>query len=303
MPKTEKSSHKIKAQFSDEQIEQATKIVRTQGAASPALLQRRLNLGRRRARALISKLQKRGILCAGRGQVWAVVPAGPPPNRASGNGELTKRRAVGARAGFLASNPKARELQDAQLADFRRRFAQFQDGLEPMLRGFIHKAEQARQIGFCLIEFVDTLPGKELTRDFYAQLKSEFVDATGSVVSYELLHWFMRVARANPEPITDFRVAVRWRQPLLITVGQEEFAFEGEREPQFAQAEPDPLCELKRRFDFKGGEFYAALREDPRYCPGGHIREDLRPILRLELEPKLKIWDEVRLWLRQEIGV
>lgn len=202
---------------------------------------------------------------------------------------------------FLASNPKAKQLQDATIEEFRKRFSELLDGLQPMLRLFVNKSEQAREIGIVLCELADSLPGKKLTRDFYEQMKSEFVDSGGKQISFELLEWFMRVARQNPsEPIDNMRSAMKCLQPMLIASGEPEFQLVSDTSTKQRIQPKDEWNKLLDWLDVPDLiENWNMLKKNDSYFPGGHLREDLKSVFAVELKPKIAVIDE----LKRELGI
>ena len=207
---------------------------------------------------------------------------------------------VTARSEFLAANPRAAKLQATQMTEFHKRFAELIGGLKSILRGIVDKAEQARQIGIVLIEFVDTLPGQKITPDFYEQLKPEFTDPQGRLISLELLEWFMKVARHNLDPIADFETALKWKQPLLLATGDPEFKLETVRVAGDRPEAKDEWGQLKEWMSNPELEdWWAKLHHNDAYFPGGQMRPDLRAMMAEEWKPKFKVLDE----LRQELGI
>lgn len=201
------------------------------------------------------------------------------------------------RTNFLSAHPKEARRQAAQLSEFRRRFSELIGGgtLSRILHGIVEKAETARQIGIVLIEFEGTLPGGKLTRDFYQQLKDEFIDEQGRSVSFELLEWFMRVARSNLDPITNFEVAMKWRQPLMLATGENDFRLESVRQCSPPAPTKDEWGHLKDWMSNPDLEdWLTKLRGNPNYYPGGRMRPDLRAMMAEEWRPKFKVLDEFR---------
>jgi hypothetical protein len=204
------------------------------------------------------------------------------------------------RADYLAANPKAAKLQAVQLAEFHARFTAMTSGLKTILHGIVDKAEQSRQIGIVLIEFVETLPGKRLTPDFYEQLKPEFTDDQGRLISLELLEWFMKVAHHNLDPISNFETALKWRQPLLLATGDPDFKLEITRE---AVQRPEAKDEWGRLKEWMSNpdleDWWTKLHQNAAYFPKGRMRPDLRAMMAEEWKPKFKVLDE----LRTELGI
>lgn len=205
-----------------------------------------------------------------------------------------------AREMYLAANPAAARLQTAHLSEFRNKLGELLDGLNPMLRQFVNKAECARQIGIILLELVDTLPGKRLTQDFYEQMRAEFVDAQGRVLPLELLEWFMKCARSNAASIEDMGTALRWNQTLLLASDDASFRLEPDPMPKHRLTHLDELGRLKSWFEKSDVvQTWQALKQNPRYFPDGHLRPDLREIMAEEFKPQLAVMDE----MKRELGL
>ncbi len=60
---------------------------------------------------------------------------------------------------------------------------------------------------------------------------------------------------------------------------------------QFRKLPGNALSEIKDFFN-DVADLIEEFRKDTRYCPGGHIREDLKPMLRMDPEPKKRLLDE-----------
>jgi len=71
---------------------------------------------------------------------------------------------------------------------------------------------------------------------------------------------------------------------------------------QSARIPPSPTEALKSHFNTSIEKTIKALRTNPHYCPDGHLRPDLKAVLIEDLRPRLIVWDEIRQWLRQELG-
>jgi hypothetical protein len=211
---------------------------------------------------------------------------------------------TGARAAFLAANPKARKLQTAHLKEITTRIGKFRVHAKKCAKDFIDLANEARAIGFLVIDFLDTLPGKQLTLDFWTQMESLFVDQYGNQITQDMLKLFEKAARNHPEPFTAALDALQYRQPILLASGDESFQLSGERPQQTLHAPPNPLSLLKDCFNPAFEEIFTQLRGDKNYCPDGeHLRDDLRETLKVELPPRLAPFDNMRLWLRSELGI
>lgn len=304
----------------EKELQECIAIIKAEGRASVSLFQRRLRLGYTLACTLMDELEGRGLVGPARGAEPREIFL---PEISSQKSDDSKTGTQGGsptsdlrpptsdlspREAFLAANPQAKELQAAQVEEFKRLFAELMDGGAPLpslLTGLINKAEQARRIGIVLVEFVDTLPGKRLTADFYEQTKHLFVDGHGQSVPLHVLEMFIRHARKNEQPITTIGAALDSQQLLLGAAGG-DFALvaESQRTPPVLHPPANPLNQLKDTFAHLDlSSIIARFRSNPNYCPGGKLRPDLAAALKVELKPKLQEFDEVREWIKREIGV
>ena len=204
-----------------------------------------------------------------------------------------------ARAEFLAQNPKAAKLQKAIIS----KFLTFADGyfceMKTVSEKFVTGAENARMAGTYLREYADTIPGHDITIDIYQQEKHLFVRPNGLRIDYDTLQWFLRMGKPDVAPFKLIGGVFPVSKQLLIFSGE---LTPPERGPQSPHIPPEPTVALKAYFDSSLAETIAALRSNVKYCPGGHLRPDLKPLLFEDLKPKLAAWDDSREWLRQELG-
>ena len=194
------------------------------------------------------------------------------------------------RAQFLAQNHTAAEVQRENIKQLRKSIVDFRTALRESSIGMVKLAEKGRQIGLIVLELAESFPGRRITEDFWRQLPELFTDSHGQKITLEMLMWFAKIAKGNPEPIADVMEAKRNLQLLLMASGEKEFVLEAERSPQMAHAPRDTLATVKQLLDY--GEFkeaFEALKADARYYPGGRIRPDLRDTLRVELAPAIVI--------------
>src|SRR5208283_423398 len=110
--------------------------------------------------------------------------------------------ASGSRGDFLAAHPEARKLQTAHLKEITRRIGNYRKSIKLFATELMNKANEARAIGVLIMDFLDTLPGKQLTTDFWQQMEGLFVDPHGQKITQDNLKWFVKIARLNPAPIT-----------------------------------------------------------------------------------------------------
>lgn len=217
-------------------------------------------------------------------------------------GELELAVPGSARAEHLAGDPRAAALQREFQVAFQKKFAVFAGGFKSLLHEFVDKAEQGRQIGVLLNEFAEVaLPGKRLTLDFYRQHSAMFTDGQGQTIPLAMLEWFMKVARARGErAIVDMQTALEWQKPFLKAPEDELFTLVSDRAPGERAPQRDEWAKMVAWVE--GSELpetWKALRENPAYFPGGHIREDLRETVREEWKPIFKILEEVK----KELGL
>ncbi len=206
--------------------------------------------------------------------------------------EKTKAITTGARQAFLERNPAAAKLQTAHLTEITTRIGDYRTRMTTRANDWIDAANEARAIGLLVVDFLDTLPGKQLTTDFWLQMQGLFVDPSGIQITQDQLRWFVKVASRNAEPVTDIAAALQLRQPLLLAAGDPEI-FQLEARPiQVAHAPSNPLTDLKAFLQYARLEdVLARLHADEHFCPGGRIRADLRATLKVELAPVKKVLD------------
>jgi len=208
---------------------------------------------------------------------------------------------TGARADYLDAHPKAKALQESHLKTITSRIGNYRKKMIGRAQDWIDAANEARAIGVLIVDFLDTLPGKQLTTDFWGQMEKLFVDQYGNAITQDQLKWFVKVANAAPAPFKDILGALAYRQPLLLAAGDSDvLQLISERAPQILHAPPNPLNELKTVLNHTELEdIFKRLHGDVNYCPGGRLRQDLRETLRVELAPTFALLDELRL----ELGI
>lgn len=216
-------------------------------------------------------------------------------------------REVSALAAHNAAHPEIKQLRDEAVGRFVELFNKLLDGINDVLGGLVLKAETARQAGIYLVEFADTLPGKRITRDFYEQAKDLFRDARGQTIPFETIELLAAHARKQTAPIETIAAALQWKQ-LLFSVS-DETAFKLVSEPVAKKRIPPPdefgrvsgFIEKPDLEDFV--KSWEALKQNPNYFPGGHIRDDLKEMYASEWRPKLEkirpVFDEIE----RELGL
>jgi hypothetical protein len=208
--------------------------------------------------------------------------------------ELTPREA------YLAANPNASAVQSALLTEYHTRRTRLRAGLSSILFQFVDKVEEARQIGIVLVELAEALPGRKITRDFYEQMRGVFTDARGQCDSFEMLEWYQRMARSNPEPIQEFQTAMKWHTPLLLASGEPEFQLAIEPAVKERVPPKDELGQLRSWLDNPAVvSVWQQLKLNPRYYQDGHMRPDLRERMAEEFRELINMVDE----LKKELGL
>lgn len=201
---------------------------------------------------------------------------------------------------FWAANPVAHALHQEHLHSIHQKLNVFLEGLKPLLNSVINKAESLRQLGNVMAEFARTLPGQKFTRDFYEQLKGEFVDAHGQPVSFEVLEWSIKVAREHVSPITGFNDAVKVRQILLLATGEETFRLEAATVDRGSVVTPpDPLRQLRSLLDVATWrDRWQKVQSSEHYWKEGRLVPEQRELLAQEFKPVFELLDQIR----EELG-
>lgn len=223
-------------------------------------------------------------------------PSSNNPQIHSSEGEALTPRAM-----HLLGRPQEAALQATVVEQIRGRIGDLRTSYNILTLGMVKTAEGWRQVGLLVIELEQMLPGKRLTEDFWRQLPELFQDSNGESIGRDMLEWAAKVARDHPEKIESVDDARRiWRQPELLLACDPNFQLESERGPQVRHDRPNPLALFKEQLRFTPLlEHWKELRADEHYFPGGRLREDLRETLRVELEPTIRLVDEVR----KELGL
>ena len=201
-------------------------------------------------------------------------------------------------AQFLAAHPHERAAHDLRMAEVREISQSLADKIQPSLQAVIDRAEEVRRIGIVLTEEAAALPGGKFTRDFWEQMKHELVDRRGQSISFALCEWSIRVAHENKEPIDNLNTALKYKQPLLLATGDEDFQLEAVRAPQTALPAPDPRVLVNKIFDVAN---FKAAREAFRakYFREGKLMAGVGDVVAGQWKP---FCDEVQAF-REELGI
>lgn len=152
-----------------------------------------------------------------------------------------------------------------------------------------------RRVGLLIIGFLDQLPGKRMTRDFWRQYQSKFRSPGGLQLTLEQFNWFERLARNNPEPIKDLAGAMAARQMAFEAAG---FELIGERAPGIAH-EHVPYNDFMGLFTGYR-PLLKKVVEDPAFGPIEDWPEERKQRAWLEMEP---FYREVILKLKPDLAV
>lgn len=192
-----------------------------------------------------------------------------------------------ARKDFLATRPKEAAVESATIKSICNRIGTFRKNVKSWGAETVRLANDARAIGLFVIEFLDALPGKQLTIDFWHQFSDQFVDQHGQAISQEQLKMFVRIAQSNPDSFSDVRVAMSWRQNLFNAAG---FELVSDRPPGQAQH----VNFYNRFFDVlnekKISSVLDGLESDPNYGPLESWPEERKTRAWLQIKP---VYDRV----------
>lgn len=135
--------------------------------------------------------------------------------------------------------------------------------MERLANGFVASGNNARAIGQLILGWWETLPGKQMTIDFWQRWQDRMVDRHGRQIELDELKWFVRIALNNPEPFTTVQQVLAARQMVFLAAG---FALEGEHTPGRPHDPPNAYSQLTSLFDPKPLEAtLRALEKDPNY--------------------------------------
>ncbi len=170
---------------------------------------------------------------------------------------------------------------------------------QPLVKGLVDNtvstANMAREIGILIDQLVDTLPGKEMTRDFWeTKYQFFFRDAKKQLITFEMMAFFRSASRQIKKPLTaeDIQTALYYRQTLLGAAG---FELEGERQPGHAHEprsvwnEFTDLMEMEKKLQ----SVMQKLAQDSNYGPIEKWPKHNKESARVQLEPLKKRLDEM----------
>lgn len=196
-----------------------------------------------------------------------------------------------ARDNFLAANPEAKAIQAATVKSICHRIGTFRANAEKASQAMVHLCNDAREIGIFVMELLDSLPGKQMTIDFWHQFDGIFVDQFGQKITLDNLKMFVRIAQNNPKPVEDLQMALSWRQPLFAAAG---FDLIGER-PGTNAKDVNYYNQLFKVLDAaKISGVLGRLEADPRFGPLDEWPPERRKSAWLQIEPIYKQLEELK---------
>lgn len=80
-------------------------------------------------------------------------------------------------------------------------------------------------VGNLIIKDWESLPGKEMTLDFWQKHETKYRDQYGVPITRENLKWCVRMATLNPKPITEVQHAKTYERGIFSLIG---FELQGE---------------------------------------------------------------------------
>ena len=127
------------------------------------------------------------------------------------------------RADYLAANPKEAKNQAAALAAIGKSVTDIRELYEKVTKDFFTKNyRKFWSAGVLVNEFVERLPGKKLTADFYRQMVKDLKDSKGRPMKYGFLNWLAEWARRFPDgEIETFNINKMWRDLPLFMHGEQ----------------------------------------------------------------------------------
>ena len=191
----------------------------------------------------------------------------------------------GARADYLATHPKEAAVQKATIETICGRIGKFRKDAENWGKQTVKLANDARAIGIFIKEFLDALPGKQMTLDFWQQFDAMFIDQFGHKITLETLRIFVRISDNSPDEIDNVQIAMSWRQPLLLAAG---FELESDRPTGTAHA-ANFYNKFFQVLDVKRlDNVIVGLESDPEYGDIDQWPSDRRERVWLQIKPMVE---------------
>lgn len=181
----------------------------------------------------------------------------PPPGAPGAPGVGEQRIAV--------QRGQAIKVSNSTVVTICHKVGNYRAKAKVVARGMVDLTNDGREIGLLIDGFIEKLPGKQFTLDFWQQWKDQFVCKTGGAIELDELKWFVRLAKNMPKPAETLLEAFAARQ---MTFGAAGFELIGERPPGLAHEQPVPYNDFLSALSFKPLEkTIKKLELDPNYGP------------------------------------
>lgn len=199
-----------------------------------------------------------------------------------------------ARETHLATHPQEAKLQTATIKTICTRIGTFRKEVEKFGTMAVKLCNDARAIGTYIVELWESLPGKQMTTDFWQQMSELFVDQYGQKITIEQLKIFVRIHNNSPEEISEPQMALSWKQEILAAAGFQLVAGSVGMTAQHL----DNYNKLLKYLDPRRiTEPLSGLEGDVKFGPVISWPEDRKERVILQIEPMKKaidsLWEEL----------
>jgi hypothetical protein len=178
------------------------------------------------------------------------------------------------------------KVQSATVVTICSKIAKHRDKMHGVADDLLSGTNDGREIGILIQGFLDKLPGKRMTTDFWQQYKDQFV-IRGKAISHEELNWYVRLANSLPEPVTDLRQVFAARQMTFQAAG---FELIGDRPPGMAHEPVLPYNEFLSHLNYAPIEgIVKKLERDPNYGPIHSWPAERKEILWVQVKPLVEL--------------
>ena len=205
--------------------------------------------------------------------------------QAARNLALTSNPRTGKRAEYLQTHPNELAVESATVKKICEDIGEFRVMAKKWGSDGFVLVNKGRDIGIFINVLIDSLPGKNLTLDFWQQLEGLFFDQYGNPITREQLVWFANHAKRNPEPVTDVNVMLSYRKEILAQVNM---VLEGER----IGGKPEDVNFYNKFLQFLDEKkllpLVSGLENDPHYGPIKDWPLERKQRAWLQFEPFLK---------------
>lgn len=210
------------------------------------------------------------------------------------------------RANYLAAHPDLARVDAENIHEIIERFTAFRDRIAPVVVEFFDtNKDEVWEVAVLVRNWIDTLPGKHLTPDFYRYYSVKFIDRHGQSLSHSLLEWLESLARKYPDGVPPARALLTlWEQLPLKIMPPEDFKLATEtvvRNPVPKKSAWEKVTDWMESPDVEAN--WSAVKSDPKYWQNGHLLPEFAAMMAAELEPKFIVLDEIRAELRLSNGM